>query len=265
MNRHLVDTPAGQLHFRSAGPLDADRAVLFFHQSPSSSRMWSKVMAVLAARGVSSLAGDMFGYGMSDRQSAPLDLDEHSDLLFGAARSLSSARFTAAGHHTGAVFAASCAARHSLDGLILMGYPLYRSLGEKQERLGGRMRPDRFSTDGSHLSDLWMELNGSLEEGTPFSDRYAILVDRLLSGPLWFTAYATLLDTDLDGALRTAVESGTPVRTVFASQDALSRLEPGITDLTGCRPTFLEGGPWVTVEQPDLVADTIHKIFRGWS
>lgn len=264
MNRHLVDTPAGQLHFRSAGRLDADRAVLFFHQSPSSSTMWSKVMANLASSGITSLAGDMFCYGMSDRRLTPLPLKEHADLLLGAARSLTSARLTAVGHHTGAVFAASVAARSDLAGLILMGYPLYGSRREKSERLGARMEIDRFSSDGSQLADLWAALGRSVEESTAFSDRYAMLVDRLLAGPLWYTAYATLLATDLRDVLVSAVSSGTPLRNVFADRDRLSRLEPGVTALTGVTPTRMPGGPWVTVEHPDRVADVVRSALADW-
>ncbi|MCQ3803021.1 MAG: alpha/beta hydrolase [bacterium] len=265
MKRHLVKTPQGQLHFLSAGSLDTDRAVLFFHQSPSSSWMWSKVMADLAERGLSSVAGDLFNYGGSDRQPDLLDLHHHADLLLGAARSLSSASLTAVGHHTGAVFAASCAARHTLDGLVLMGYPLYGSRKEKQDRLGAKMHQDSFAPDGSELAALWVRLNRSLEDETAFSDRHAILVDRLSAGPLWFTAYAALLATDLEGTLREALDTGTPIKTVFAAQDALSRLAPGITALTGLTPIWIGGGPWVSVEHPRRVADVVHSAFREWA
>ncbi len=265
MRRHLVDTPEGQLHFLSAGALDSERAVLFFHQSPSSGRMWSKVMGDLADRGVASVAGDMFDYGMSDRQPEPLSLKRHTDLLYEAARSLTSARLTVVGHHTGAVLAASCAARHPLDGAVLMGYPLYGSWREKYQRLGARMEPDHFTADGSRLADLWRELNHSLEEDTPFSDRHGILVDRLSAGPLWYTAYAALLSTDLEATLGAASRSGVPLATVFATGDALSRLEPGITTLAGVEPTWVEGGPWVCVEHPKRVADVVYAAFAGWA
>lgn len=265
MKRHLVDTPEGQLHLRSAGPPDAGRAVLFFHQSPSSSRMWSTVMADLEGRGVASLAGDMFNYGMSDRRSAPLGLDRHADLLFGAARSLTSARFTAVGHHTGAVFAASCAARHPLDGLVVIGYPLYGSERHKRERLGARMRPDHFSAGGSELAELWKGVNRSLEKETDHAVRHAILVDRLSAGPAWYHAYAALLSSDLEETLTAASRSGVPVRTVFAVDDALSRLAPGVAALTGSEPVWIEGGPWVTVEHPARVTDLVFSAYMDWA
>ena len=91
-----------------------------------------------------------------------------------------------------------------------------------------------------------------------------MLVDRLLAGPLWYTAYATLLATDLRDVLVSAVSSGTPLRNVFADRDRLSRLEPGVTALTGVAPTRMPGGPWVTVEHPDRVADVVRSALADW-
>lgn len=261
MKRHLVGTAEGTLHFRSAGDLAAaGPVVLFFHQSPSSSRMWTGVMAALEQQGVASLAGDMFDYGMSDRQSTQLDVGHHVRLLLEAAGQLTDAHLVAVGHHTGAVFAATAAVHEVVRSLMVIGYPLYSSWREKYERLGGRIGPDRFSDDGSELAELWAKLNKSIEPDTPFAARHEILVDRLAAGPLWFTAYAALMQTDLEATLANAAATGKPARAVFAHDDAISRVEPGVSALIGSEPVWIDGGPWVTVEHPGRVADVVADL-----
>lgn len=260
MRRHLVETSEGVLHFRSAGNIDAGRVVLFFHQSPSSSRMWTGVMEALEQRGIASLAGDMLDYGMSDPASSQLTVDTHARLLFDACTSIASGRTVAVGHHTGAVFAASAAAQREVDGLMIMGYPLYASWREKYERLGARIGPDRYGPDGAELAELWIRLNSSIESDTPYAHRHTILVDRLSAGPLWYTAYAALLQADLEAILRSAVETGVRISSVFAHDDAISRFEPGVSAVTATEPTWIDGGPWVTIEHPTPVADAIDSF-----
>ena len=263
MNRHLIGTAEGALHFRSAGDLGAPNpVVLFFHQSPSSSRMWAGVMEALEERGVASLAADMFDYGMSDGQISQLGVSEHVGLILVAAAHLTDARLMAVGHHTGAVFAATAATHEVVRALMVIGYPLYPSWREKYVRLGGRIGPDRFSDDGSELAELWVKLNLSIEPDTPFQARYDVLVDRLAAGPLWFTAYAALMQTDLEAALANAVVTGKPTRAVFAHDDAISRLEPGVTAIVGSEPVWIDGGPWVTVEHPGRVAALVESFLE---
>jgi pimeloyl-ACP methyl ester carboxylesterase len=161
--------------------------------------------------------------------------------------------------------AAAAAMHESVEALMVFGYPLYSSWREKYERLGGRIGPDQFSPDGAELADLWAKLNSSIEEETGAYERYSILVDRLLAGPIWYTAYAALLQADLDETLRRAVDRRTPVRTVFAHDDAISRFEPDVTALTGVEPTWINGGPWVTIEHPDRVAEAVRSFVRELS
>lgn len=260
MRRHLVETSEGYLHFRSAGDTDADRTMLFFHQSPSSSRMWTGVMEALEQRGIASLSGDMFDYGMSDRASNQLTVDSHAGLLFDAATTLAGGRMVAIGHHTGAVFAASSAAQREVDGLMIMGYPLYADWREKYERLGARIGPDRYGPDGAELAELWVKLNTSIEPNTPIADRHTILMDRLSAGPLWYTAYAALLGQDLEATLASAASKGVPIAALFAHDDAISRFEPSISRCLGTDPIWIDGGPWVTIEHPTRVADAIESF-----
>ncbi len=255
MQRHLVDTPAGQVHARTVG--SGDVGIVLFHQSPSSSRMWIPVMERLAAAGMACVAPDMLDYGHSDEQSRQLSLEEHASLLLDVAGSLVDDPAFLIGHHTGAVFAAAAGAARAVHGVQVIGYPLYRSWREKLSRLGGRIGVDDFDEAGDTVTDLWVKLNGSIEKETSSEIRRTIFVDRLLAGPLWYTAYVSLMAADLEEPLRGLISKGTRLETVFARGDAISRLEPGLTSLTGVEPRWIEGGPWVTMEHPGRVADEI--------
>lgn len=256
MQRHLVDTPAGSVHVRSTAA--GDTTVALFHQSPSSSRMWAGVMELLADSGVTCAAPDMLDYGHSDRQDHQLTLEEHAALLLDAVQSVVGDVHLLVGHHTGAVFAASAATRGAaVRGVAVIGYPLYTSWREKLERLGDRVSPDRFDTAGEAAAELWVKLNASIEDTAGHEVRHGIYVDRLLASPLWYTAYAALMAADLEAPLRALAGSGVVLETVFARDDAISRLEPGVTALTGVEPRWIDGGPWVTVEHPDRVAARI--------
>ena len=128
---------------------------------------------------------------------------------------------------------------------------------EKLTRLGSRIGVDDFDVEGDAVTELWVNLNRSIEPSTSAEIRRVIFVDRLLAGPLWYTAYAALMAGDLDEPLLRLKASGVTLETVFARDDAISRLAPGITELTGVEPRWIEGGPWVTMEHPDRVADEI--------
>jgi hypothetical protein len=65
-----VSTPMGQVHYRlvraSEGPV-----LVLLHQTPWSMNQYAEVQACLAAHGVSSLAIDTPGYGLSDPPPDP--------------------------------------------------------------------------------------------------------------------------------------------------------------------------------------------------
>lgn len=254
--RSLLPTPVGHVHVRSVGERGAP-GVVFFHQSPSSSRMWEAVMDQVAAAGFACAAPDMFDYGHSDSQTRQLSLAEHAHLLLEASAEVVGPPVLLVGHHTGAVFAAAASSAPSVRGLTVFGYPLYESWRVKFARLGARIGPDSVSEEGSELADLWVALNRSIEPATSDEVRHTIYTDRMLASPLWFTAYVALLGADLAAPLADAVQRGLTVETVFARDDAVSRLEGGVSELTGVAPVWIDGGAWVTMEHPERVAKLV--------
>lgn len=150
-----AETPMGQVHYRlvRAGP---GPVIVLLHQTPWSMNQYAEVQACLAARGVSSLAIDTPGYGMSDPPPGQPEVADYADNLLPVLDSLHLRRVVVAGHHTGAAIAASFAARHPdrVSGLLLHGTPLYND-EERAKRLKARERPHTLAPDGSHLADYY--------------------------------------------------------------------------------------------------------------
>lgn len=150
-----AETPMGQVHYRLVRAGDGPVLVLL-HQTPWSMNQYVEVQACLTARGVSSLAVDTPGYGLSDAPAGHPDIANYADNLLPVLDALGLERVIVAGHHTGAAIAASFAARHPgrVAGLLLHGTPLY-SEQERAARLATPERPRTLSPDGTHLSDYY--------------------------------------------------------------------------------------------------------------
>lgn len=150
-----ASTPMGQVHYRLVRAGDGPVLVLL-HQTPWSMNQYAEVQACLAARGVSSLAIDTPGYGLSDPPPGHPTVAAYADNLLPVLDALGLERAIVAGHHTGAAIAASFAARHGdrVSGLILHGTPLYTA-EQRAARLAAPERPRTLSPDGTYLSDYY--------------------------------------------------------------------------------------------------------------
>jgi pimeloyl-ACP methyl ester carboxylesterase len=161
MKRGYADTPEGQIHYVVAGEGDA---LVLIHQMVRSSRMWLKVMPLLAEK-YKVVAVDMLGHGFS--ASPPLEGDTVSILADSVVHTMDELGIPKAhvlGLHTGAGTTAEIAAIYPerVGVIMLMSYPLLETEAERRATqdagndfwgrdLGGITRPD-----GGHLMAVWM-------------------------------------------------------------------------------------------------------------
>ena len=108
IRKGYVDTPAGQVHYRTLG---TGEPVVLLHMSPASSAMWEPALPHLAARGYQAFALDTPGYGDSFRPPAPPSLEEYAAYLLAALDGLGLTRFLLVGHHTGGLIGAVLASQ----------------------------------------------------------------------------------------------------------------------------------------------------------
>jgi haloalkane dehalogenase len=96
------------MHYLEAGTGDP---VLFLHGNPTSSRLWRRVIPLLADTGRRCLAVDLIGMGRSGKPEIDYRLADHIRYLDALIDSLGLANLTLVGHDWGAVIALNYARR----------------------------------------------------------------------------------------------------------------------------------------------------------
>ena len=167
-----VLTPMGQTHYRDVGPRNAKLPMLLIHQSLMSIVEYAEIQDALAALGIRSIASDLPGHGMSDLPPRHLSIPEFADNLLPVLDHLGVGRVIAAGHHTGALLAASLAAHHAdrIAGMILHGSPLFNE-EERAERRDGPQYDRTPLEDGTHLSRWFRKFPGDPDPQTAANKR----------------------------------------------------------------------------------------------
>ena len=185
--RGYVDTPLGQVHYRSLGD---GAPVLLLHQTPWYAVEFANAAPLLAHAGFRVLAPDTPGFGHSPSPPGRPVLEEYADALAGVLGVSPQAPAVVVGHHTGAALAALLAARHPqrVRCVVLHGLPLYTD-AERAERIAGldRHGASPLAPDGSHLARHFATVRERIMHG-----------HGSLAGVQWSTlAYFVAPDRDL--------------------------------------------------------------------
>lgn len=165
IRKAYVDTPSGQIHFRTAGPKEA-QPILFLHQNTSSSWMFERTMLALADR-FRSVAIDLPGFGGSYDPGAFETFHFLTDAVIEAVECLGIEALHVCGQHMGAGIAAEMGIRRPdrVRSVMMIG-PLLLSEDEKRwyrENFKGSAPPD---ASGTYLRETWSYLgdNGAATE-----------------------------------------------------------------------------------------------------
>ena len=148
-----VDTPSGQVHCRiSSGTASA---ILFLHQTASSSRCYEQLMKRLAVPN-KLVAIDTPGFGESFEPSGWPSVRAYCRTIMEVMDGLGADRFHIFGHHTGATFALEIAGTwpQRTQSIVLAGVP-FMSPREREELAAEHGKPLPIARDGSHLLANW--------------------------------------------------------------------------------------------------------------
>ncbi len=260
MRRAFVDTPDGQIHYRTAG---TGPAVLLLHQTPRSSDEYRDVIPILA-RDLRIVAMDTIGYGESYKPAGPSGIEDYArgaiDLLDG----LGIGTTAVVGHHTGAVIGIELAASYPerVTRLVLSASP-YIDAAERARR-GGRAAVDHVTEhpEGHHLVELWRGRQAFYPADRPdLLTRF--LADALRAGPKLregHEACSAYRMEDTIGRVRcpTLVVCGVEDPFAFPKMERVARAIPG------SRAVPIPGGTVAVVDQlPEVFASAIHDFLRG--
>jgi pimeloyl-ACP methyl ester carboxylesterase len=187
ISKGYVDTPWGQVHYRTIGDLTAGIPIVMLHQTASSSEMFEALMRELGDEYVI-FAPDTPGFGNSFRPDEKGSIGLYSKALLSALDSLSVERCWLFGHHTGATIAvqmmherASLSPRLALSGPCLLAEQGARELAQKTV-------PLELRQDGSHFAQVWERIQ-SKDPEAPLALKYREAVLTLVAGIRWSEGY----------------------------------------------------------------------------
>jgi len=247
IRKGYVDTRDGQIHYRvsaAAGP-----ALVFLHQTASSSAMWEQIMQRLEGR-CHMVALDTPGFGGSyDPGVVAPDIGYYRDAFLEALAGLGLEEFHLCGHHTGACVAVDIAARHPRRVLSLAIFgPVQLTAAEREEFRKHFSEPIAPRADGGHLQQTWDYLAG-LGADRSLDLHHRELLDTVRAWRGRAAAYAAVWDQDFP-SLYARVQC--PTLIMAARDDVLwPYFERARRDRPEVRSVVLEG----TNFEPDLDPD----------
>ena len=259
--RGYVTTPMGQVHFRRMG---GGTPILLLHQTPWFSVEYAKVIPLLAAQGLSALAPDRPGYGLSDVPEFVPTIEQYADDLIPVLDTLKIDKTHVVGHHTGAAVAAAFVHRHPdrVLKLVFDGVPLYNA-EERKQRLA-RPHWDRWlEADGNHLAARFQmraarkgEAVTSSLEGVQWS-----VMSFFLAGETEWYGHQAAFSYDMEPALR-AIH--VPTLIMSHTDDVLhDQTKRAATIVAGSQFKEFPGGSSQTLfDEPGPWADAVAAFVR---
>lgn len=247
--RGYVDGLWGQVHYRRRG--DGPTLVLL-HQTPWSSIQFHRAAPLLAAAGLDVIALDTPGYGLSDPPPSRPTIDAYADNVAHVLKGLALTDVAVLGHHTGALIAASLAARTTLSTrLILDNAPCYTP----QERAQRQALPHLTHPPvegGAHFAQRWAFLRGIVDPDMSDASLHLAVATYYSNTPGADHGHAAAYEWDLPGVLpairaRTLVLSsrGDPIHAHGARILARRPDWRGAELTTGSASVLEHAGDWV--------------------
>ena len=149
-----IEVQEGQVHYSKMGK--GKIALLLFHESPQSSKVFHKVIPSLS-KIFTVYAFDTPGYGMSSAPSNPLKIEKYAEVLVEAINNLGIGKYATGGCHTGASIALEVINQKGENDAIfcvLNGVP-YFSTDERQQYMNNWSPDIDIDENGDHLLWAW--------------------------------------------------------------------------------------------------------------
>jgi len=191
LKRAYVDTPEGQVHYRTEGK---GQPLLLLHSATHSSLEFSRIIPILSNKYLV-LAMDMLGCGESDKPPRAYQVADYCRSAASFLDAMRIKRASVAGHHLGALVGVELAVTYPklVNKLILSGAISF-SLAENPEELSGAppglafssyteaFRPLEITSDGSFMRQVWQKVHGRSPKASP-ELKYEMCLENLQSGP----------------------------------------------------------------------------------
>ena len=255
--RGYAQTSAGQIHYRHEG--DSGPAIVFFHESPLSSAIYTQAMPLLG-RSFRAYAFDTPGHGFSDPPARPPSIEDYGVTLLEAIDDIGIDKFVLAGCHTGVdigLEVAMHAGTERVTHAILTGVPLLKPgewegwlegvlggarEGERPESWKQVFAPDlELTSDGAHVRWAWDRYGRIWAAGSPVELIHMAVMQLLIAGPRYNWMYKAAFAYDPEPALRAL---HCPTLLLNAAGDPLANKDEQVARLMRrARVVHIEGVP----------------------
>ena len=194
-----VNTPYGQVHYRSSPGPPTGTPLVLFHQTASSSVMYESLCAELGDD-VWFFAPDTPGFGGTAAPPRTASIKYYADVLYASVRAMGIEKCWFFGHHTGASVAVQVAYDHpDLALKMALSGPPFLSEEEKAERRAA-VHPIVVARDGSYLAATW-ERTWAKQPDMPEALAHRETVLNLHAGERYHEAYLAVFNHDFAGQL----------------------------------------------------------------
>ena len=259
MRKGYLDLAAGQLHYREAGD-PSKVAIVFLHQTPSSSVMFESLMARLHTT-FYCFAPDLPGFGESTALTDKPSIRAYADTVAEALELKGIRHGYVFGHHTGAAVAVQLAFNHSalanrlaLSGPTLLSDALKKALPEKAKAFPA-------DEEGSHLTQMWQRMRAKDPAASlALTERETLL--GLALGEDYPLAYEAVIAHDFGSQLAAIT---CPVLVFCGDKDPLySCLEPSYQLLQkGQKAVLKDIGSYACERRDAEIAALLEEFFGG--
>lgn len=158
MRREYINTPEGQIHYRTEG---SGKPILLLHQVGASSDQFSELIPFLS-KYYRVIAVDLLGYGNSDMPSQEYRVEDYALNIIHVLDALNIKKTDIVGSRLGGSIAVEIAAVYPerINKLIIFEC-VYAEPEVREERVKlyfkKRTESRELKEDGSHLTDIWNE------------------------------------------------------------------------------------------------------------
>ncbi|MCS6784847.1 MAG: alpha/beta hydrolase [Candidatus Caldarchaeum sp.] len=253
VKRGFIETPEGQIHFRSCGAGDP---VIMLHQTPRSSAEFEYVLPIVGEK-FQAIAVDSVGFGDSYRFVGEITIERIARGVSDFLDAVNLKKIHLVGHHTGAVVAVEIASTQPerVKTLVLSGCP-YIDEQERQRRKGKEV-VDTFhsSMDGSHLIELWRGRQSFYPANRPdLLDRF--IIDALKAGKNAAEGHIAVGKYEMEKKIN-LIKCPTLIIAPKADPFAMPFVSKLRNQITNSRVVEIEGA---TVALPEQLPDEFAKV-----
>jgi pimeloyl-ACP methyl ester carboxylesterase len=261
ITKGYVDTPWGQVHYRTTGDHAVGMPIVMLHQTASSSEMFEGLMQELGNEYVI-YALDTPGFGNSFRPQEKGAIPFYAKALLAALEGLAIERCWLFGHHTGATIAVEMmhlkpqlAPRLALSGPCLLSEAAAKELAQKTAAM-------ELKQDGSHFAQVWERIQAK-DPDAPLALKYREAVLTLVAGTRWSEGYHAVFNhwAEFDKYLR-AID--VPTLVFAGDKDTVFHLlEPSFRALKHGTKAIIPGQTTYSCDRaPKQVAALLRDFFN---